>query len=307
MDKLEWLKERQKGIGGSDVGAILGVNKWKSAFEIYLDKTEEITEVNEVSEAAYWGTKFEDLVAREFTVRTGKKVRRDNKHLVHKDYPFMVANLDRRVVGEDAILECKTANTFLSKEWEGEEIPASYLLQCQHYLAVTEAKKCYIAVLIGGQKLVIKEIERDEELINMIIEAEKDFWINHVEKRIPPQIDGSEGASRYLSERFKQSDKSLKVNLKSEFEDKINEYLEIKRQIKSLEEDSKAIENTIKNELGNAEKGVISEFLVVWKTMNSNRVDSRKLKDKYPDVYNEVIKQSTCRRFEIKERLINGN
>ena len=112
MDKLEWLKERQKGIGGSDVGAIMGVNKWKSAFEIYLDKPEEITEEKESSEAAHFGTILEDIVAKEFTLRTGKKVRKDNRHLVHKNYPFMVANIDRRIVGENAILECKTANSF---------------------------------------------------------------------------------------------------------------------------------------------------------------------------------------------------
>ena len=74
MDKLEWLKERQRGIGGSDVGAILGVNKWKTPFEVYLEKTEEITEVKETSEAAYWGTELEELVAKEFSKRTVRRL-----------------------------------------------------------------------------------------------------------------------------------------------------------------------------------------------------------------------------------------
>ena len=178
--KIEWLKRRQCGIGGSDVGAIMGVNSYKSAYEVYLDKISEIEKVEPESEAAYWGTKLEEIVATEFHIRTGKKVRRDNKHLVHKDYPFMVANIDRRIVGENSILECKTANSFMTKEWEADEVPASYLLQCQHYLAVTGANKCYIAVLIGGQKFIFKEIERDEELINLIIDAEKTFWIEYV-------------------------------------------------------------------------------------------------------------------------------
>ena len=301
MDKLEWLKERQKGIGGSDVGAIMGVNKWKSAFEIYLDKTEEITEEKESSEAAHFGTILEDIVAKEFTLRTGKKVRKDNRHLVHKNYPFMVANIDRRIVGENAILECKTANSFCAKEWEADEIPASYLLQCQHYLSVTGASKAYIAVLIGGQKFIYKEIERDEELIKIIIDAEKDFWLNHVEKKIAPAIDGSFGACRYLSEKYKVGDKSLKVDLRSEFEEKINEYKNIKLQSKELDERAKAIENSLKNELGNAESGSISKFLVLWKSVKSNRVDSKKLKTDYPEIYKAVCKQSVSRRFEIKE------
>lgn len=301
MDKLEWLKERQKGIGGSDVGAIMGVNKWKSAFEVYINKTEEITEVSESAEAAYWGSTLEEVVAREFTVRTGKKVRRDNRHLVHNTYKFMMANIDRKVVGENAFLECKTVNAFGAKEWEGEEIPPSYLLQCQHYMEVMGADKCYIAVLIGGQKFIFKEIERDEELISMIIEVEKDFWITHVEKKIPPAIDGSEAASKYLSKTFKNVDNSLEVELKYEYKDKINEYLKIKNDIKVLDESLKTIENNLKNELGNAEKGIADKFLVVWKSVISNRIDSKTLKTKYPEVYTEVIKQSMSRRFEVKE------
>ncbi len=185
MDKLEWLKERQCGIGGSDVGAIAGVNKYKTQFEVYIEKTDPITEVKEQSESAYFGDIFEDVVAKEFEKRTGLKVRRDRKHYKHKEYPFMVANIDRKIVGQNAILECKTANQYLLKEWEDEEIPASYLLQVQHYLAVTGADRGYIAVLVGGQKFIWKEVPRDEELIEMIIQLEKDFW-SLVESKTPP-------------------------------------------------------------------------------------------------------------------------
>lgn len=300
MEKIDWLKQRQEGIGGSDAGAIMGVNHWKGAFEVYIEKTEEITEVSECSEAAYWGTALEDIVAKEFAIRTGKKVRRDNKHIVHKDYPFMVANIDRRVLGENAILECKTANSFLAKEWENDEIPPSYLVQCQHYLEVTGADICYIAVLIGGQKFVFKQIERDEEIIAMIIEEEKDFWNNCVLKRVPPLLDNSQSANKYLKNKFGLGDSSLDVNLKSEYEDKIIKYLGLKAQSKELEETIKVIENNIKNELGTAERGSIANFLVNWKSIISNRIDSKILKSKYPDIYKEVCKESISRRFEIK-------
>lgn len=303
MEKLEWLKQRQEGIGGSDAGAIMGVNNWKGAFEVYIEKTEELTElteITEVSEAGYWGTTLEEIVAKEFAIRTGKRVRRDNKHIVHKDYPFMVANIDRRVVGENAILECTTANRFLAKEWENDEIPPSYLVQCQHYLEVTGADICYIAVLIGGQKFVFKEIQRDEEIIAMIIEEEKDFWNNCVLKRVPPLLDNSQSANRYLKDKFGLADSSLDVNLKSDNKDRIIKYLGLKKQHKELEESIKIIENNIKNELGTAERGSIENFLVNWKSIISNRIDSKVLKSKYPEVYKEVCKQSVSRRFEIK-------
>lgn len=301
MDKLQWLKERQKGIGGSDVGAIMGLNRWKSPFEVYVDKTSEITEVIEPYESSYWGSTLEEVVAREFSVRTGKKVRKDNRHLVHKKYEFMMGNVDRRIVGENSILECVTVNAFGAKEWEGEEIPPRFILQCQHYMEVLDADTCYIAALIGGQRFVYKEITRDEELISMIIEAEKDFWINHVEKRIPPKLDGSDAASKYLSKTYKNVDKSMEVNLKAEFKDKINDYLNIKNQIKTLDESLKTIENNLKNELGNAEKGCIDNFQVIWKGIISNRIDSKGLKEKYPEIYKDLCRQSMSRRFEIRQ------
>jgi putative phage-type endonuclease len=301
MDKLEWLKERQRGIGGSDVGAILGVNKWKTPFEVYLEKTEEITEVKETSEAAYWGTELEELVAKEFSKRTGKKVRRDSRHLVHPKYPFMVANIDRRVVRENAILECKTANQFLAKEWDGDEVPASYILQCQHYMSVTGAEKCYIACLIGGQRFVWKEIQRDEELIDMIILAEMDFWKNHVEKKVPPALDGSSAAEKYLKERYSNPTPYSEINLKSEYKDMISEYLQLKENIKTLETRLKEIENNIKNELADNEKGYVGSYEVNWMPVKASRVDSKVLKEKYPDIYKEVCKESSYRKFGIKE------
>lgn len=300
MNKLEWLKERQKGIGGSDVGAILGVNKWKTPFQIYLDKTQEIKEVEESSEAAYWGTKLEDMVAREFAKVTGKKVRRDTRHFVSKKYPFMVANIDRRVVGEKAILECKTVNQFGAKEWEGEEVPASYLVQVQHYIYVTEAEKAYIACLIGGQKFIWKEIKRDDELIEMIINAEKDFW-KLVEEKTPPALDGSSAAEKYLKERFKDVQEGTKVALDSEHKEMIEEYLNLKEQIKELEQETKALENSLKLKIGDNEAGYIDNFLVNWRGYSRTSIDSKKLKEEQPEIYDKYLKKSKYRKFEIKE------
>lgn len=300
MNKLEWLKERQKGIGGSDVGAILGVNKYKTPFQIYLDKTQEIKEVEESSEAAYWGTKLEDMVAREFAKVTGKKVRRDTRHFVSKKYPFMVANIDRRVVGEKAILECKTVNQFGAKEWEGEEVPASYLVQVQHYIYVTEAEKAYIACLIGGQKFIWKEIKRDNELIEMIINAEKDFW-KLVEEKTPPALDGSSAAEKYLKERFEDVQEGTRVILDSKYKEKIEEYLNLKEQIKELEQKQKALENSLKLEIGDNEAGYIDNFLVNWKGYSRTSIDSKKLKEEQPEIYDKYSKKSKYRKFEIKE------
>lgn len=301
MSELEWLKSRQAGIGGSDAGAILGVNKWKTPFQVYLEKTDDIIEVNNQSEAAYWGTTLEDIVAKEFTVRTGKKVRKRNQLLQHKDYPFMTANLDREVVGEKAFLECKTVNAFGAKEWEEDEVPASYLVQVMHYMAVTGYEKCYIAALIGGQKFIWKEIARDEDLIQMIIQAEKHFWENYVQKKIPPALDGSSAAEKYLSEKYKQAELGKYIDLRSEYTEKIEELLQLKENAKKIDESIKQIENNLKNEIADAEIGYTPKFEVSWKSVCSSRVDSKLLKEKHPEIYKEVCKQSTSRRFNIKD------
>lgn len=299
MTREQWLSLRQIGIGGSDAGAILGVNKWKSPFQVYMDKIEPYYE--DQSEAAYWGTELEDMVAKEFEKRTGKKVRRNNRVLQSVENPFMIANLDREVVGENAILECKTANAYLAKEWEGDEIPASYIVQVQHYMAVRGSDKAYIAVLIGGQRFIWKEIPRDEDFINFLVKEERKFWNEHILTLVPPTLDGSSAAEKYLKERYKESDPELTVDLKAKYNNEIEEFLSIKEQIKRMEEVATAIENNIKNELGSAEIGYTPRYEVSWKSVTSNRFDSKLLKKDHPEIAEKYTKKSVSRRFTIKE------
>jgi len=191
-------------------------------------------------------------------------------------------------------------NAYGAKEWESEEIPTSYLVQVMHYLAVTGNEKAYVAALIGGQKFIWKEIQRDEELIGLIIEAESNFWNNHIEKKVPPALDGSSAAEKYLNEKYKTAEQGESVNLVSEYVEKIEKLLELKEAIKQLEEQEKEIENNIKNELGSAEIGYTSKYEINWKQVISNRVDSKLLRKDYEDIYKAVSKESISRRFTIK-------
>ena len=303
MTRQEWLEARTKGLGGSDAAIVLGLNKWKTPFELWLEKTGQVTTQESQSEAAYWGTMLEDMVAKEFEIRSGKKVRRRNAMFQHPEYPFIIANVDRMVVGEKAILECKTTSAYNADEWKNDEIPETYIVQVQHYLGVLgpEYERAYIAVLIGGQKFLWKEIERDDELINMIFETEKHFWHEHVEKNIPPKLDGSSAAEEYLKKRYADAERGKTVDLKHEYKSKIEELLSLKETIKQLEEQEKALENEIKNELKDAEYGMVGNYQISWKQIVSNRVDSKALKEKFPQVYEQVLKSSSYRKFAIKQ------
>ncbi len=301
MDHLEWLRLRQKGIGGSDAAAIAGLNKYKSPIQVYYEKVEGVKE-SVPSEAAYWGTILEDIVAQEFSRRTGLKVRRRNAILRHPEYPFMLANVDRLVVGEDAGLECKTASEYLKDEWvEGEKIPDQYFIQCQHYMAVTGRSRWYIAVLIGGNKFRWDVIERDEDIIRYLIEIESEFWQRVIEKR-PPEVDGSEASTNLLNLLYPvESVVDDEAELPRAVEALIAELEAVNAEIKQKSERKAEIENKIKALLGERERGRTSEYVVKWSVVNSNRFDSKRFAKEHPDLYQQYIQTSTYRRFSISK------
>ena len=300
MSRSEWLDMRSKYIGGSDAAVVLGISKWKTPFELWLEKTGQIVPEEIDNDVIHFGNVLEDVVAKEFERRTDKRVRRKNQMLLHDEHEFMMANIDREVMGEMVPLECKTTSAYNAKEWEEEEIPASYLIQVNHYMSVLNAPYAYIACLIGGQKFVWKRIERDEELIKLIIDGLQNFWEFHVIGNVPPKLDGSSAAERYLKERYSKGDSGLIVDLDSSHDSHIKEYLQIKETIKSLDTQAKEIENQIKLEMKEAETALSDSFQVSWKTVKSNRLDSKALKTAHPELYKNFCKETHSRRFAIK-------
>ncbi|MBM7585811.1 putative phage-type endonuclease [Bacillus pakistanensis] len=301
MTRAEWLEERTKGIGGSDVGIILGLNKYRTPFELWLEKTGQVEPVEIDNEAIYWGNEMENVVAKEFEKRTGKKVRRSNFMFTHPEIPYAKANVDRFVVGESSVLECKTASAYLAKDWAEDEVPDTYLVQVQHYLGVTGKEKGYIAVLIGGNRFVWKEIERDDELIDMIFKAVKHFWEFHVQQGNPPELDGSSAAEKFLKEKYDRAEKEKQIILPAEYKDLIDQYRQLKADEKLVTTAKKEIENKIKDTLKDAETGTVGDYIVSWKNQSRTSVDSKALKAKFPDIHKEVLKQSSFRKFDVKE------
>lgn len=136
-DHEKWLKTRDLGIGGSDAAVIMGMNSYKSTYQLWMEKTGQV-EPPDLSDNqyVYWGTKNESNIADWFQEETGKKVKRLGT-LQSREYPFMLANVDRTVIGENAGLEIKTAGVSQYRKWKDDEIPDAYYCQCLHYMAVT--------------------------------------------------------------------------------------------------------------------------------------------------------------------------
>lgn len=299
MDHDEWLLHRKNGIGGSDAGAISGMNPYKSIIDVYLDKTSPVSETVD-NEAMRQGRDLENYVAQRFSEETGKKVRRANAIFIHPEHDYMFANVDRLISGEDAGLECKTASAYSADKWKDGKIPESYELQCHHYMAVTGASAWYIACVILGKGFVWHKIERDEELIQMLINLETDFWKNNVLAKKMPNPDGSEAAERIIAEKYASSTKDKSIELFG-YDKKLERRKEISELEKKLESEKKQIEQEIKIYMEDAEKAESNRFSVTWKSIEANRFDSGRFKKEHPDIYIEYLKTSTSRRFSVKE------
>lgn len=304
MTHQEWLEDRRKGIGGSDVATILGLNKYKSPYQLWLEKTGQVEVTSAQSEAAYWGNTLEEVVAEEFSKRTGKKVRKRNQVFEHQKYPFLRANIDRDVVGENAVLECKTANQYLDKEWDDDEIPIQYICQVQHYMNVLNLDYVYIAVLIGGQKFLWKKMERDQELIDMITEKLVEFWTENVEKGTEPAIDGLKATSDFLTQRYLDTEDN-QTELNTLFDEKIANLARLKEDRKIIDESITLIENELRQALGNSQTtiGITPKNIVSWKKTQSKRLDKKKLIEKYPDVADDedIYSTNITKRLTIKK------
>lgn len=298
MPKTEWLKHRQAGIGGSDASCIAGLNPWKSAIQLYMDKKEENPQ--EVKSLRMeLGNRLEGLVAELFTEETGLKVRNVNGILKNDKYPFAIANIDRAIVGEKAFLECKTTNSYALKEWE-EGVPAHYEIQCLHYMAITGATHCYIAALIGNSDFIWHKIERDQETIDYLMQIEKDFWENNILKDIVPMPDGSDAYSEYLKKKYDKSNgQTIELHLLENGLDKLNRYDEIVSDIKALESEKKLIEQEIQFHMEEFEVAKIGDRKVTWKSSSRNTIDSKKLKAEMPDIAQQYMKTSTSRTFRV--------
>lgn len=220
LSKEEWREKRKNGIGGSDVGTILGLNKYQSVFDIFYNKigAKDLKTVSEKSQIAMEiGNRLEELVADIFQKHhPSMQVLIDNTMYQHDMYDFMLANIDRRLMLPDnttAILECKTLVN--PEEWTSTDFckgikgmcPLSYEYQVRHYMAVLDIDLAIIAGLnIATKELYVVYVMRDKEIENKMIAAESEFWQSVEARSIPT-----------MSQQFNQLSTSIKANAFKQF------------------------------------------------------------------------------------------
>ncbi len=298
MSRAEWLQMRKNGIGGSDAGAICGVNPYSSPLKIFKEKTSPSIEEQE-SEAVRQGSDLEDYVAKRFMEATGLKVRRSNFMYRSLQYPFMLADVDRLVVSEDAGLECKTVNAYGAEQWKDGKIPLHYVLQCYHYMAVTGKRTWYIAAVILGTDFIYKKLVWDDELIRQLIETERIFWENHILTGKYPSPDGSDVSNEIINQYFHTAKNDSAIELVG-FDEQLHRRQEIIAQISELEKEQNQIEQEIKMFMKENELAVNDRYRISWSNVESTRLDTKKFKAEHPEMFSDYAKVINSRRFQIK-------
>lgn len=299
-DRNTWLEDRRRGIGGSDVGPILGVSPYRTPLDVFRDKRGELVDRPE-TEPMRWGTLLEPIVRQEYASITGREVLLpDGGMLQHPRFAFMLANIDG-FTSDGRIYEGKTARTAQGWGEPGtDEVPQGYLLQVQHYMAVTGYAVADIAVLIGGSDFRIYTIEADAELHEMLVDAEAEFW-RRVEENDPPEpISYADAIARWG--RFSNAGACVTAN--AEVIGAVERLRVLKAKAKLHEE---AIEETtavILKALGEAETLLdpSGNVLATWKLSKApQRFDAKALAAEHPYLHAQFLKTGDpSRRFLLK-------
>lgn len=298
LSREEWLEIRRNSIGGSDAAAACGQSPWTSQLALWCEK-QGMTKDKETNESMRRGTFLEEYVAQRFCEETGKKVKRDNFMYCHDDFPCLTANIDRVIVGENAGLECKTMNDYSSNDFDFEsgEIPVQYYYQCQHYMMVMNWQYMYIAFSTNF-KFVWLKVDRNEDFIKQMQQAELDFWYNNVVKMLRPEADGSESSIEVLEDLYPEEiSGSEKV---FDFDELGARYTYLNSLIKTYTAEKDEIKAKICDRLENFEKGVSSNYTCTWKKQDKNSFDSKRFKADYPDLYDQYSSVNSSRVFRLK-------
>lgn len=304
LDRVEWLKVRRHGIGSSDAAAAVGLSPYKSQLELWMEKTGRVALEKtppDQDSPMYWGTLLEPYVATAYTQKTGRKVRRLNAVLQHPTFPYLLADIDREVIGcpEVQVLECKTAGEFGSKLWK-EGVPEYVQLQVQHQLAVTGKVAADVAVLLCGQKLEVHRVQRDEDLIGRLLVLETRFW-ECVDKDTPPAADGSESAGKALRVLYRGADTTVDCADNAELAAKFAELVSIRDAIDKEVNQAEKLKQAIQQAMGDASTAIFPTGEISFKcSKDSQTVDVKRLTAEHPELVTRyVVTKPGTRRFRI--------
>lgn len=314
MSREEWLEERRKSLGGSDMGAVLGLNRYRSPYTVWAEKTGRIGEEPE-NEAMRVGRDLEPYVASRFEEVSRKAVRRMNYLLRREDCPHLHANIDRQVLGESSGLECKTASALNLKRYEGGDFPESYYAQCVTYLAVTGWQRWYLAALVLGKGFYCYQITTvpddyvpgwcessvyvSPDEIAALKRCAADFWHDYVEADSPPPMDGADSTTETITRLYEGGGGEVELFGRERL---VEQYQYLMSRKKAIEKGADAIKQQLMNDLGDNETGFCGRYTVNWKGQSRQTFDARAFAKDHPGMdLSGYYKTTNFRKFAVKE------
>ena len=289
-------------IGGSDAAAVCGLDPWRTPVHVWLEKTG-ATEPRDESEAMTWGKRLEPILAEAVEEHGYAVMPAPAAPFVHPEHDWMVGHVDGFVVNDivtdddwRGVLELKTADLRMAASWDDDAVPIPYQVQGQHYLAVTGLPFVVFGCLIGGQRFVVRRIERDEEAIAMLIEREAQFW-QLVQDGTPPPPDGSQASTDLLKRMYPQAAGGV-VTLDHLGADLRERYDEARKHAKRWAEEEQALENLIKDAMKDADVATLDGSpAFTWKSHLTHRLDQKAMREELPDVWAAYNREVEQRRF----------
>ena len=309
LSRDEWLTVRRQGIGSSDAAAAVGLNPYKSQLQLWMEKTGRdgalpVVDPSDEQSPMYWGTLLEPIVAAHYTRRSGHRVRRVNAVLQHPEHSWMLANIDREVVGASdvQILECKTAGIHGARLWR-DGVPEYVQLQVMHQLAVTGKQAADVAVLLGGQELQVFRIERDDTLIAQLVALEQQFW-GYVERDQQPPADGSASAELALRCLYsRDSGTTLDFSTDLEMSGVFSDLLAVREVITTQTALESQLKQRIQQRMGEATRAVFEIGEVSWKrSKDGTSLDTTQLLKDHPEMAQTyAMTKPGSRRFLVQQ------
>ncbi len=285
-----WHQLRATGIGGSDAAAAVGLSKWMTPLQLYLLKRGEAEQTAQ-TEPMRWGQLHEPTIRKEYVERTGRWVRMVG-FMRHPTRPYAVGNVDG-LVEDERLLEIKTARSGEGWGTPGtDEIPQEYLMQCQHYLAITGMPAADVVVLIAGNGFRIYSVQADPELQEILLDGEAIFW-ERVQRGDPPAPINQEDVKR----RWRYSSGPA-VQASLDVMDSLAELRDLKAAIKEAEEREQVLTARVQGFMRDAAELLAGNtVLATWKNVSAQpKFDLESFKSENPEMFQRYLKEPKPQR-----------
>ena len=308
MKREKWLELRRLGIGGSDVAGIMKRSPWSTPLKIWCEKVG-LAPDRDPTESMEFGLMMEPTLRNwavekmntHYTAGPAFKILSSPYLYARSDHPEYIANVDGVVLLDSdnteqlwAGLELKTTDRYYAEDWAEDTVPDYYMPQVQWYMSVTGLMHWVIGVLIG-KRFEIRVIDRDESLIASALEDVEPFW-QRVIDRLMPEARGED--VKLLTTLFKgQTDDIIQA---ADLAGTLEEYLEIAEELKNMTGIQDGLKATIEQRIGN-NKGLEADgFTANWSRWEQSRVNTKMLKEMYPEVHAAVVKPRLTGRLTVK-------